>query len=87
MAEFPDILLSAGKSKKRGSVALSGSGPADSRLIFNAKAKPVEIALTEVQFVNWMEVGKGLTEGNFVVKLGLKGSQPHIRRMHAHECG
>ena len=61
--------------QKRGSVVISGSGLADSKFTFNSKSKPIDISLNDIVFLNWMEVGKGITEGGFVVKLGLKGSQ------------
>lgn len=70
-AEFPDIILSAGRSKKRGTVQLSGSG-ADAKLVFHSKVKPIEINLSEVQSTIWTEVGSQ-TSTPFVLKIGLRG--------------
>ena len=60
--------------QKRGSVSISGSTLADSKFTFNSKSKPIDITLNDIAFLLWMEVGRGMTEGGFVVKLGLKGS-------------
>lgn len=42
--------------------------------MFQSKVKPIDILLREVAFVHWSEVGKGLTDGPYVVKLGLRGA-------------
>jgi hypothetical protein len=81
-SEFPDILLCAGRSKKRGIVSLHGSTAADSKFKFTSKGKPVDVALSDLLFLHWMEAGKGMGEGGFVLKLGLRGagSKQHARR-------
>lgn len=68
-------LCRCGCLQKRGSVSISGSTLADSKFTFNSKSKPIDITLNDIAFLLWMEVGRGMTEGGFVVKLGLKGSE------------
>jgi hypothetical protein len=61
--------------QKRGTVSLSGSGAEEAKIIFHSKLKPIEIMLSEVQNIIWSEVGTGMQDRPFVLKIGLKGSQ------------
>lgn len=72
--EFADIVISAGKSKKRGVLSLHGGGDVPAKFTFTSKTKPIDLALADIEFLIWSEVGRGIAEGGFVVKIGLKGS-------------
>lgn len=71
--EFSDIVISAGKTKKRGQLSLVGTSLSEARFVFQSKApKPIEIRLENIEFLYWVEVGKNVSEGGFVVKIALQ---------------
>lgn len=53
-------------------MTLSGSSPADCKLLFSPKSKPIDILLSSIEALHWVEVGATLGEGSFVLKLSPK---------------